>query len=302
MVGKANALPYSQVSILDNVTQFSDLYSYSSVQYTITIYNTSASKFNISLPSNIKNLTVLNGLRFNVYPSSYCHTFSVSGGCILVGLDGIKEGVPINLRYEYYQNYSNMNDSFNSTLYFLPSSFTSSLTIKMLLPTGAYIPNGAYEVPSSVITTYGNRFEVSWDLINQSYPNISGYYINLPFEIEYNLTVKTKPPANYYIYYTLIPIILVIIIVSYFYFVKHKQKYPKKAKKKNDKRFALNLLNKDEKIVLSAISKKDFTYQSDLIKKTGFSKVKISKILSKLLRYRLLKIKQEGRINKVKRL
>ncbi len=306
MVGKANAQPYSQVSIFDNVTQTSNFYSYSTVQYTLTVYNTSASEFNISLPSNIFNLTVLGGLKFNVYPSTDCHTFSVSNGCILVGLYNITPGTPINLQYRYYQNYSVVNGSFNSTMFFLPSSFTRSLSIKMLLPSGAYIPSDAYDAPSSTITSIGNHFEVSWNLINQSYPNITGYYIDLPFTIEYNLKLVSKKPSNqnYYLYYIIIPIIVFFAaaIIWYFYHRKSKRSSLNKPKKKPNKKFIIGLLNRDEKAVLAAVNKTGFTYQADIIKKTGFSKIKVSKILSKLTNYKLLKIKQEGRVNKVKRL
>ncbi len=304
MIGKANAQPYSQVNISDNITQTSNLYSYSTVQYSIKLYNVSTSEFNISLPSNIENLSVLNGLKLKIYNSTYCHTFSVSSSCILVELHNIKAGIPIKLQYEYYQNYSHTNGSFNSTIFFLPFSFTRSLNIKMLLPNGAYIPSGAYEVPSPIIKPFDNRFEVSWSLINQSYPNVTGYYINLPFEIEYNLKFVSKKPsnANYYLDY-IIPIIIFYAAIMgwYFYHKKSKKNSLKKPKKKSNKKFILDLLNRDEKTVLAAVNKKGFTYQADIIKKTGFSKIKVSKILSKLTNYKLVKIKQEGRVNKVKR-
>ena len=100
MVGKANAQPYSQVNISDNITQTSNLYSYSTVQYSIRLYNTSASKFNISLPSNINNLTVLGGLKFRVYNSTDCRTPSPSISCVLVEVYNITTGIPINLKYE----------------------------------------------------------------------------------------------------------------------------------------------------------------------------------------------------------
>ena len=301
-VGKSAAMPYSQVNILSNVTQTSNFYSYSTVNYTLTIYNSSNSNFNLSLPLSAKNLTSLNN--FKIYPSSDCHTFSIINGCILVEIENVKDGVPITLQYDYYQNYNTANNSFNSTIYFLPSSFTRSLTIKMLLPNGAYIPTGAYDVPTSTITPIGNHFEVSWNLINQSYPDVTGYYIDLPFTIQYNLVIANKKPSNQNYYLYIIPIIafFAVIIGWYFYSNKSKRSSFKTPKKKSNKKFALNLLNRDEKLVLSAVDKKGFTYQADIIKRTGFSKIKVSKILSKLTNYKLLKIKQEGRVNKVKRL
>ena len=305
MVGKANAQPYSQVNISDNITQTSNLYSYSIVQYSIKLYNISDPEFNISLPSNIDNLTVLGGLKFRIYNSTNCRTPSPSISCVLVEVYNIKAGIPINLKYGYYQNYSNTNGSFNSTLFFFPFSFTRSLNIRMLLPSGAYIPSGAYEVPISTITPFNNRFEVSWDLINQSYINITGYYIDLPFEIEYNLKLVSKKPSNqsYYLYY-IIPIIIFFVAIAswYFYHTNSKKSSLKKTKKKSNKKFILDLLNRDEKTVLAAVNRRGFTYQADIIKNTGFSKIKVSKILSKLMNYKLIKIKQEGRVNKVKRL
>ncbi len=89
---------------------------------------------------------------------------------------------------------------------------------------------------------------------------------------------------------------------GYIYKTRYKKSTTKKTKKKTNKNFVLSLLKPDEKAVLSAIDRKGFTYQADIIKKTGFSKIKVSKILTKLTNYKLLKIKQEGRVNKVKRL
>jgi len=303
MIGKANAQPYSQVNIFDNITQSSNFYSYSTVQYSIKLYNISSSKLNISLPSNIENLTVLGGLKFKVYNSTYCRTPSASIRCVLVEVYGITNSMPINLKYNYYQNYSNANGSFNSTLFFFPFSFTRSLNIKMLLPIGAYIPSGAYEVPTSTIIPFNNQFEVSWSLINQSYVNITGYYIDLPFEIEYNLNLVSKKPLeqNYYGYIAIIIIIIAAITILYYY-KKSRKDSLKKPKKKSNKKFILSLLNRDEKAVLAAVSRRGFTYQADIIKKTGFSKIKVSKIISKLTNYKLIKTKQEGRVNKIKRL
>ena len=310
VVGNVNAASYSRVNITSNMTQTSPFYSYSSVYYNISLYNITSSQFNVNLPSGIKNVTVTNLKSLNLssilYPENACHTFSVSTGCEILQLSGVKNGETIQISYSYYQNYSNLNDSFNSTIYFIPSSFTESLNINMILPEGAYIPNNDYNEPSILaIIPANNRLVVEWKLINQSYPNVAGYYINLPFTVGYDIKLKynktTSPNYNDIV----IPILIlaaIILAVSYYYVYKRKRSKPINHKKKSKKAgFLYDLLNADEKTLLSVISKKGFTYQSDIIQKTGFSKIKVSKIIAKLSRYHFIKIKQEGRINKIKR-
>ncbi len=313
-VDKANAFPYSQINILDNITQTSGAYSYSSVSYTITMHNLSTSSFNISLPADITNLTALGGAKIIKYPSYDCQVFSTSNSCILVNIENITNNTPITLNYNYYQNYTSTNNSFNSTIYFLPSSFTSSLTIRMLLPESAYVPDNAYYAPGveSIIFSLPNkRFNVTWGLINQTFSNSAKEYVELPFTIQYNLQIKKTSSQNnldtILTYLVTSIIILILLIVAYFFYKRRKKNGNNSHKMKNPKtrnknlRLMVDILNSDEKLVLNSINKIGFTKQSEIIKKTTFSKVKISKILSKLLRYHLIKIKQEGRENKIKR-
>ncbi len=305
-VGNVNAVVYSQVNILSNITQISNTYSYSIVLYTITLYNLSGPRFNISLPSNIEGLTGMNGIKTTVYPAGSCHTFPASGGCTLIGVNDAQDGVPITLEYGYYQNYSGRNDSFNSTIYFLPSSFTSSLTITMLLPENAYVPDNAYDVPISTMTPRNGSFKVTWNFVNQSFSDSMGYYINLPFTIQYNLNLPAKkqqtPAYYYYAGIMLAAILSVAAYVGYTYRKRSVRTRRKTRKGNKNMRFMSRVLSSDEKTVLFNINKKGFTYQADIIKNTTFSKVKTSKILSKLSRYGLIKIEQDGRENKIKKI
>ncbi len=307
LIGKSNAMPYSQVNMTDNITQTSLAYSYSTVNYSITLYNLTSSKFNLSLPIGIKNLSITNlrllGISYVILPASSCHTISVSSSCRIVQLDNVSSNETIKLVYSYYQNYTNYNGSFNSTIYFMPSSFTRYLNINMILPDYAYIPDNAYSEPAiySIVQLNG-RFDVIWRFINQSYPNINAY-LSLPFTVNYNLNIVYKKPVSYNYSYIYIFIILAIILVSaYYIYKKLKPKRIKSKKKKTSKRLIYGLLSTDEIKVLKSIKKNEFVHQSDIIKNTNFSKVKVSKTISKLLRYKLIKIKQDGRENKVKRI
>ena len=310
LVGESHAVPYSEVSMFDNVTQTSPFYSYSYVNYSVSIYNITSSSFNLSFQADIKNLNVTNlnrlGLSDKTYPASDCHTFSVSVGCEILQINNVKDNETLYISYDYYQNYTNVNGSFNSTIYFMPSSFTRLLNVNMILPNNAYIPDNEYSEPTlSSILPLNNRFEVEWKLINQSYPNVGGYYIDLPFTINYDLKIKYTKPAQYpYIYDLIIPIIIVATIamgLNYYLRRKRPLRNRNAGNKLRSKSLIYGILSTDEKKLLNAIDKIGFTHQSDIIKITGFSKIKVSKIISKLSRYRLIKIKQDGRTNKIKR-
>jgi uncharacterized membrane protein len=310
-LGKVNAFQYSTVVVNDNITQISPYYSYSTVDYLLTLHNLTSSKFNLSIPLGIEdlNITDLNQSKITqyIYPKTSCHTFSISAGCEVIQLNNVKSGQTINILYRYYQNYTN-GGLFNSTIYFIPSSFVSLLNVDMILPKGAYIPDNAYSAPSIYsIVQENNRFEVKWVLINQSYINVSGYYINLPFTVSYELNITQKKPSMYnYANISIVIAVIAIAIIAYFFiFVFSKRKNSKgknKLRKSKRNNQMYKILSTDEMKVLKAISKDKFVYQADVIKTTGFSKVKVSKIISKLFRYGLIKIKPDGRTNKIKRI
>ena len=94
----------------------------------------------------------------------------------------------------------------------------------------------------------------------------------------------------------------VIAISAVLVLIRRRKANSSKKKSTNHKNnLFTKLLSDDEKKVLNSISGVRYTPQSAVISATGFSKVKVSKILSKLVKYRLVKLKSNGRQNLLRR-
>lgn len=70
-------------------------------------------------------------------------------------------------------------------------------------------------------------------------------------------------------------------------------------KLEHKKKVALEILQGDEKTLFAIISEKEEILQSELVLESGFSKVKVSRVLQKLERKSLIKRKPFGNTNKV---
>ena len=68
-------------------------------------------------------------------------------------------------------------------------------------------------------------------------------------------------------------------------------------KLKEDKKKNLKLLNKEEKIVYGILIKERSMFQADLVEKSGFSKVKVTRILDRLEGKNLVERKRRGMSN-----
>lgn len=110
---------------------------------------------------------------------------------------------------------------------------------------------------------------------------------------------------------TIISMVLVgaiLIIGLVLIFSKEKEKIIVKTKKirdefaeklKEEKENNLKLLNKEERTVYGILIKEKSMFQADLVDKSGFSKVKITRILDKLENKSLIDRKRRGMNNLV---
>ncbi len=97
---------------------------------------------------------------------------------------------------------------------------------------------------------------------------------------------------------------LVLIIGLFLIFSKEETKIITKTKKIHieKKREPINYsnLDKDEKIIIKSIEEADGTiFQSDLVEKSGFDKVKVTRILDRLEGRKLIERKRRGMTNVV---
>ena len=88
---------------------------------------------------------------------------------------------------------------------------------------------------------------------------------------------------------------LLLLLGMYFIFFDHK---PLQELKKEFKNIDLAKLDEDEKLLYDKVkSKNGIAYQADLIKETGFSKVKITRVLDKMESKDILERKRRGMTN-----
>ncbi len=310
-ISVVHASPYVSINIVNNISQTNASVSVSHVSYTFTLYNTNGPVF-ITLPSPVYAIHLFqNGsvTSFSaVNESSGCLLYSLpSINCTRISFNAVNQNETFVLAYAYKTYYSPNQRYFNSTFDFIPLSglTTSPLTVTSVLPTGATLLANSHPVPNIVTLSYGrNTINATWSIASQT-----GGQIELPFTIGYTKTfypsVQTggsQPPPQDYFYLIYVGIIVAVVAIALFVLYKHLWRRTKTvhASSKKPNPF-VKLLNEHERRVLNMFKRDGYTVQNDIISATGFSKAKVSKIISKLANYKLIKVKPDGKFNKIKR-
>ena len=123
----------------------------------------------------------------------------------------------------------------------------------------------------------------------------------LPFSLSYKLIQQQPSMQSYnsYWYVYLIIIFILLSILIYLFITKTKRYKPKNSKVVHRNQF-VSILSNDERRVLDIIRRRGKIYQHELVDITSFSKAKVSKIINKLINYKLVKKKQIGKFNELK--
>ncbi|MEM3844700.1 MAG: hypothetical protein QXU98_03225 [Candidatus Parvarchaeota archaeon] len=295
--GSAHAQTAS-INVTDSVNQSSNVYAENTVNYSI-ILNGVSGNFSVPIPANSYDISAsLNGSHIKF---SYVSTANY----LMLKFTGLSSGDRLDLLFTYDQSV-NVNDSYYmDTYYFIPPAFTSYFRLEMLLPLGAYAVStnkvNSYEPSVYGFFTNGRRIEAEWILENQTFtPNL---YVIIPFYLGYKLTLPAAAQAsNLYILYIAVAIAVAVFTAIALFLLKRRRNKPaaSKAKKTKSNPFRI-LLSEEEKKILNMIPRDKFIMQKEIVEASSYSKAKVSKIISKLSRYRFIKIIPEGRNNKLKR-
>jgi uncharacterized membrane protein len=93
-------------------------------------------------------------------------------------------------------------------------------------------------------------------------------------------------------------IIFLAALGGYLYFLKESVNSVKKSEEKKISKEVLDNLEGEEKQIMNLVAQNDGSiYQSDLIKQTGLTKVKVSRVLDKLEGKKLIERKRRGMTN-----
>ncbi len=151
--------------------------------------------------------------------------------------------------------------------------------VKVDLPKGYIISgrvNDSYYPPSGVIGSSGRTIYVSWSVDR---PQIGEY---LRFYVYYEPASKTN------FIYAIVALLVLAILVVIIYISRSRSK------------MILTALSSDEKRVMEMILKNKNIYQRDIVRETGFSKAKVSRILKTFEERGLIKRERRGRKSKIK--
>ncbi len=151
--------------------------------------------------------------------------------------------------------------------------------VKVELPRGYVISsrvNDSYYPEDGQIGSSGRTIYVSWSVQR---PKIGEY---MRFYVYYEPASKTN------FIYAIVAVFLLVVLFIPIYVSRSKSK------------MILTALSSDEKCIMEIILKNKNIYQRDIVRETGFSKAKVSRILKTFEERGLIKRERKGRKSKIK--
>ena len=163
---------------------------------------------------------------------------------------------------------------------YIPQS-TKNFLVKIFLPEATALPNTeqSYIPIDGEKASDGRRIYIYWTRENMEAN--AAFNINITYE-PFSSTVPTE---------IIIMITVIIIFFTIFYIIK-KQRFGMK--------FVLPVLKSDEKKIMEAVLKHgDGVNQRLVVRESGYSKAKVSKVLKNLQERNIIKLERIGRSNKI---
>ena len=263
-------------------------------QYTVNadISDNKTVLYNLNLvyvnnPKQEISLTLKNPLDIRIESQADCTTVKkILETEISCSMDA-SEKTEIKVTYISDENVKNRDDYFLYTDSFKLNDDIKTLSVIVKLPeaTGLSQPiENSYSPSDALIGSDGRRLLVNW--IKSDIKEGDTFDVSIAFEKTGETSVSSFP----------LEYIVVIIIVSFSAFALFYQIYLR------DKgiKLILPVLKSDEKTIYNSIIKHgNGVNQKVIVKESGYSKAKVSKVLNSLKERGLIKLERIGRSNKV---
>jgi uncharacterized membrane protein len=189
-------------------------------------------------------------------------------------------------------------DHIFSTLFTPPPGSTKKMTLRIVLPKGMGLPNpissGARTdiapIPDNTLSD-GTTTSFLWNVDQKEDFAVFVRYSSFAPPTTTPSTAVTlvaSEDSNKTIYFLVLSMVMVILVGVYLYIRKLKRAEGKTEFMKTDEKQIINLIKENEGLV-----------QKRLVDSTGFSKAKISKIVSELENRKIVRIERIGRRNKL---
>jgi len=188
----------------------------------------------------------------------------------------VKMSNSTQLKISFYTNnliFKNRNIYQFFTTFYPENHKLDYIKVNLKLPEGYMIYNNQTS-PNAKLYTDGKHIIVMWIFKNVSEP------VSIYIKFYSNNSKKTF----------IISIFIILIIAFILLFNYLKKSYRKKL---------LNAFDEDEKKVIELISSKRILYQNKIEKRLNFSRAKMTRIIKKLEKKKLIKKEKRGRTNKL---
>ncbi len=159
--------------------------------------------------------------------------------------------------------------------------------LKITLPEGYGVAEEGVS-PEAKISSDGRHVILIWDVKEPIPAEFREFKVIVLYE-------RLGIPSSFY-YYTIIAVISILLVFLIYRYLRSRKIDIFTKKDLSDK---IEILKGDEQRIMKLIIDCDGIDQREIIKKTGFSKAKVSKILSELEKRNIIFKKQLGRKNKI---
>lgn len=198
----------------------------------------------------------------------------------------------------YYYNITGIVER-RDNLYILATTYplfpnVKNFNLSIILPPGYVLPENEVSMsPEGEVTSDGRRLILRWKL-REPVPSEFG---NFRVIVLYESVAGDGEPAPLPYYYYVIPIIIIILISAAIKKRNEISKIVYNRRKRYEEK--IDILKGDEQRIMRLIIENNGIDQREIVRKTGFSKTKVSKILSELEKRKAIFKEQVGRRNKV---
>jgi uncharacterized membrane protein len=275
--------------ILFSIPGFSELYQYG-VTAEILENNSVSYKLNLIFvdhPSQNFSFTIGNPLDIKIDTLASCNIVKKVLETVITCDMEASDRTAIEVTYISDESV-NKRDSyllFSDSFEMSKNARTLSVLVKLPEATGLREPiENSYNPSDALIGSDGRRLVINW--LRNDLKEGEKFDVSVAFEAT-GAAIPSEFPMEY---------LIVIIIVSFSAFVLFYQFYYKDKGVK----LIFPVLKKDEKIIFNSIMKHgNGVNQKIIVKDSGYSKAKVSKVLSSLKERGLIKLERIGRSNKV---
>jgi hypothetical protein len=241
-----------------------------------------SSKLKFPVPFEPRNLTVGGGLGFEVEEEG--------GGYAISILTGGQRDLEVDFGFVIEGYVQKLEEKYLFAFAHIPSLVTSNFTVRLRLPMGSGISSNNPNIPSVSppplgIFTDGRRIVLEW-----GYDELrANEAINFVVVYEFGVVDGENPGLSWLLPYIAVFAMGVLVSLSiYWFFLRPRLERIEVVKE---------VLSEDENQVVKAMEGADKVKQEDLRERIGYSKAKISKIVSGLEKKGVVEKERYGKTN-----